>query len=60
MRLRRRGRFRPVVVAAPRIRLEAEHTAIRPLERKDADELATLVAANRAHTEPWDPVRGEA
>jgi ribosomal-protein-alanine N-acetyltransferase len=50
----------PVAVAAPRIRLEDELTAIRPLERTDADELARLVTANRHHTEPWDPVRGEA
>jgi ribosomal-protein-alanine N-acetyltransferase len=40
--------------------MEDERTAIRPLERSDADELGVLVAANRAHTEPWDPVRGEA
>lgn len=60
MRLLRGGRFRPVIVAAPRVRLEAERTAIRPLDRGDVDELADLVAANRFHTEPWDPVRGEA
>jgi [ribosomal protein S5]-alanine N-acetyltransferase len=42
---------------APRTRLEATATAVRPFEHRDADELADLVVANRAHTAPWDPVR---
>ena len=34
----------------PRIRLDAEHTAIRPLAVDDATEFAAAVVANRAHT----------
>jgi ribosomal-protein-alanine N-acetyltransferase len=45
---------------APRIRLDGERTAIRPLGAHDVDEFAAAVAANRAHTEPWEPVHVEA
>lgn len=44
----------------PRMRLEAECTAIRPLATSDVDALTQAVVDNRAHTAPWDPVRGEA
>jgi ribosomal-protein-alanine N-acetyltransferase len=44
----------------PRIRLDGEWTAIRPLGLDDVDELAALVRANRAHTEPWEPIHAEA
>lgn len=40
----------------PRVRLDAERTAIRPLAVSDAEEYAAAVIANRAHTEPWEPV----
>jgi ribosomal-protein-alanine N-acetyltransferase len=43
-----------------RIRLEAERTGIRPLALSDVDEFTAAVAANRAHTEPWEPIRTEA
>jgi [ribosomal protein S5]-alanine N-acetyltransferase len=44
----------------PRIRLDGERTAIRPLALSDVDEFAVAVAANRAHTEPWEPIHAEA
>jgi ribosomal-protein-alanine N-acetyltransferase len=44
----------------PRIRLDAEHTAIRPLAVADASEFAAAVVANRSHTEPWEPIHAEA
>jgi ribosomal-protein-alanine N-acetyltransferase len=44
----------------PRIRLDGEHTAIRPLSLDDAEEFAAAVAANRDHTEPWEPIHAEA
>ena len=44
----------------PRIRLDAELTAIRPLVVDDATEFAQAVIANRSHTEPWEPVHAEA
>ncbi|HWI70376.1 MAG TPA: GNAT family N-acetyltransferase [Baekduia sp.] len=44
----------------PRIRLDAEQTAIRPLAVADATEFAAAVVANRAHTEPWEPIHAEA
>jgi ribosomal-protein-alanine N-acetyltransferase len=47
-------------VAATRKRLEEAGTAIRPLSRGDVDEMTELVVANRSHTTPWDPIRGEA
>lgn len=40
----------------PRVRLDAETTAIRPLAVADAEEYAAAVIANRHHTEPWEPV----
>jgi [ribosomal protein S5]-alanine N-acetyltransferase len=43
----------------PRIRLDAERTAIRPLAVQDATEFAAVVIANRAHTSPWEPVHAE-
>jgi [ribosomal protein S5]-alanine N-acetyltransferase len=43
----------------PRIRLDAERTAIRPLSIDDATEFAAAVAANRRHTEPWEPIHAE-
>jgi ribosomal-protein-alanine N-acetyltransferase len=43
----------------PRIRLDAERTAIRPLAVQDAPEFAAVVIANRAHTSPWEPVHAE-
>jgi ribosomal-protein-alanine N-acetyltransferase len=43
----------------PRIRLDAERTAIRPLTVQDATEFAAVVIANRAHTSPWEPVHAE-
>jgi ribosomal-protein-alanine N-acetyltransferase len=43
----------------PRIRLDAERTAIRPLTVDDATEFAAAVAANRSHTEPWEPIHAE-
>jgi [ribosomal protein S5]-alanine N-acetyltransferase len=42
-----------------RVRLDAERTAIRPLALGDVDEFTAAVAANRAHTEPWEPIRTE-
>jgi [ribosomal protein S5]-alanine N-acetyltransferase len=44
----------------PRLRLDAEHTAIRPLAVQDADEFTALVVANREHTGPWEPIHAEA
>jgi ribosomal-protein-alanine N-acetyltransferase len=44
----------------PRIRLDAELTAIRPLAVDDAVEFAAAVVANRSHTEPWEPIHAEA
>ena len=44
----------------PRIRLDAERTAIRPLVVDDATEFAAAVIANRSHTEPWEPIHAEA
>jgi ribosomal-protein-alanine N-acetyltransferase len=44
----------------PRIRLDAERTAIRPLSLGDLDEFTTAVTANRSHTEPWEPLHAEA
>jgi ribosomal-protein-alanine N-acetyltransferase len=44
----------------PRIRLDAELTAIRPLVVDDATEFAEAVIANRSHTEPWEPIHAEA
>jgi [ribosomal protein S5]-alanine N-acetyltransferase len=44
----------------PRIRLDAERTAIRPLALSDVDEFTAAVAGNRAHTEPWEPIHAEA
>jgi ribosomal-protein-alanine N-acetyltransferase len=43
-----------------RIRLDGERTAIRPLAVDDATEFAAAVVANRAHTEPWEPIHAEA
>ena len=43
----------------PRIRLDGERTAIRPLATGDAAEFAAAVAANRPHTEPWEPIHAE-
>jgi ribosomal-protein-alanine N-acetyltransferase len=44
----------------PRVRLDGATTAIRPLGLGDATEFAAAVAANRAHTEPWEPIHAEA
>ncbi|WP_187369223.1 GNAT family N-acetyltransferase [Baekduia soli] len=44
----------------PRIRLDGRTTAIRPLSTADVDEYAAAVAANREHTQPWEPVHAEA
>ncbi|HWH94823.1 MAG TPA: GNAT family N-acetyltransferase [Baekduia sp.] len=44
----------------PRLRLDGERTAIRPLTVADATEFAAAVIANRAHTEPWEPMHAEA
>jgi ribosomal-protein-alanine N-acetyltransferase len=46
--------------APPRIRLDGRTTAIRPLSLDDVDEFAAAVAANRDHTEPWEPIHAEA
>jgi ribosomal-protein-alanine N-acetyltransferase len=43
-----------------RTRLDAGPTGIRPLGLGDIDEFAAAVAANRAHTEPWEPIHAEA
>jgi ribosomal-protein-alanine N-acetyltransferase len=43
-----------------RIRLDGERTAIRPLGLSDVDEFTAVVAANRSHTEPWEPIHAEA
>jgi [ribosomal protein S5]-alanine N-acetyltransferase len=52
---------RPVIGhVPPRIRLDGERTAIRPLALSDVDEFTAAVAANRSHTEPWEPVHAEA
>jgi ribosomal-protein-alanine N-acetyltransferase len=44
----------------PRIRLDAERTAIRPLSLADLDEYTAAVVGNRPHTEPWEPLHAEA
>ncbi|HEY4095730.1 MAG TPA: GNAT family protein [Baekduia sp.] len=43
----------------PRIRLDGERTAIRPLGLRDVDEFTAAVVANREHTSPWEPVHAE-
>lgn len=47
----------PVV---PRLRLDAEHTALRPLGLDDVAAFTEAVVANREHTAPWEPVHAEA
>jgi ribosomal-protein-alanine N-acetyltransferase len=47
----------PVV---PRIRLDAEQTALRPLGLEDVAAFTAAVIANRDHTAPWEPVHAEA
>jgi ribosomal-protein-alanine N-acetyltransferase len=42
---------------APRIRLEDRATAIRPFVASDLEELVALRVRNRAHTEPFEPLR---
>ncbi len=44
-------------MSAPRLRLEAPPTAIRPTATEDADEQLALRRDNREHTRPWDPRR---
>jgi ribosomal-protein-alanine N-acetyltransferase len=44
----------------PRIRLDAERTAIRPLGLRDVDEFTAAVVGNRSHTAPWEPIHAEA
>jgi ribosomal-protein-alanine N-acetyltransferase len=44
----------------PRVRLDAEATAIRPLSLEDVDGYTAAVVANRSHNEPWEPLRSEA
>jgi ribosomal-protein-alanine N-acetyltransferase len=44
----------------PRIRLDRERTAIRPLGLRDVDEFTDAVIANREHTAPWEPIHAEA
>jgi ribosomal-protein-alanine N-acetyltransferase len=44
----------------PRIRLDGERTAIRPLGVDDVVAFTAAVVANRAHTEPWEPIHAEA
>lgn len=39
------------------LRLARGHTAIRPVRPCDAEVLAALRGENRAHLEPWEPVR---
>jgi ribosomal-protein-alanine N-acetyltransferase len=46
-------------MSPPRLRLEAEPTAIRPTALEDVDEQVRLRRANRHHTRPWDPSRDE-
>ena len=60
--MRPRGWYvRPVLGhVPPRIRLDGERTAIRPLALSDVDEFTAAVAGNRAHTEPWEPIHAEA
>lgn len=41
----------------PRIRLDGERAAIRPLGVSDLAEYHRLVEDNRAHTARWDPIR---
>jgi ribosomal-protein-alanine N-acetyltransferase len=43
-----------------RIRIDGQRTAIRPLGLSDVDEFTAVVAANREHTEPWEPIHAEA
>lgn len=43
----------------PRRRLEDGATAIVPLPPSAAEAFAAAVIANRAHTEPWEPIHGE-
>ena len=38
-------------------RLERGRTAIRPVQPEDAEILSELRRSNRAHLEPWEPVR---
>ncbi|WP_205696240.1 GNAT family N-acetyltransferase [Conexibacter sp. SYSU D00693] len=42
-----------------RVRLDGGATAIRPLALSDLDEMTALVARNREHLAPWDPIRPE-
>ena len=44
----------------PRVRLDAEGTAIRPLSLDDVEEYTAAVVANREHNEPWEPLRSQA
>jgi ribosomal-protein-alanine N-acetyltransferase len=44
----------------PRIRLDGERTAIRPLGLRDVDEFTSAVVENREHTSPWEPIHAEA
>jgi ribosomal-protein-alanine N-acetyltransferase len=61
MRWRRNATFGPVIGhVPPRIRLDGERTAIRPLGLRDVDEFTAAVVANREHTAPWEPVHAEA
>ena len=39
------------------LRLARGRTAIRPIQPSDAEVLSALRMANRAHLEPWEPVR---
>jgi ribosomal-protein-alanine N-acetyltransferase len=43
-----------------RLRLDGARTAIRPLGLHDVEEFTVAVAANREHTEPWEPIHAEA
>jgi len=42
-----------------RRRFESDATAIVPLALEHAESFAAAVIANRAHTEPWEPIHGE-
>ena len=44
----------------PRVRLDADTTAIRPVSLDDVDEYTRAVVANREHNEPWEPLRSQA
>jgi ribosomal-protein-alanine N-acetyltransferase len=48
----------PTVIPA-RLRLEDGATALMPLPVEAAEAFAAAVVANRAHTEPWEPIHGE-